>query len=322
MINDKTFDDVLNEYYFSDKKPSLAGTNKCLLIGNLYETKRTYLGVEPEKIDIEVDGEKIGDIEIFFSDENKFKKKYYSIIRSHGMKIRDYWLNTEKEFTAIVKINGKELNKRLLRIENAAHDDFLMPDPESGIRPPQNCLDALKQIKTIVEKYIKERTKIESEALQKVEGLGTLLSLPGKISTAKIVDNEVKIVKPKKPRVPKPHVEPDKKIFTEYTKWPRIIECPEGLKSSFECDRKIDSGCIILSPVDSEEREIKGINAYYGDVIALLDGKEMEIVDDLICFEMIEKGSHIIEFQTKEILPYKYAVDIYENCQIGGENNE
>ena len=313
LINADTIHQVYNEYYVGDKAAYLAGTNKCLLIGNLYDSKRVYMKATPDEIPIEVDGTKLGSILIYFDENNNKKKKYYSIIRDHGMKIRDYKLNTEKEFTAVVKIEGEALNEKLLDIENAAHDDFLTKNPESGIEYPEISTKALKEIQTKVEEYIIERTKIESANVQKIEGLNSVLNLPGKVSTAKIVNKEVKPVIPKPPKPPVPPNVRDKILFKEYVKWPRFMESDDGLIITFECARNIKKGSFYFTAVDFEGKEVKGMDNYNGTVVAMMDGILISKTGNRYDFKSIKKGRHIIEIKATELLPYKYALDVYEN---------
>lgn len=314
LIDDETIDGVFKRYYATEKGTYLAGTNKCLLIGNLYDAKRTYTDCKPSCFDIEVSGKKLGSILIFYDKDNTKKKKYYSVIREHGMKIRDYKLDTEKEFTAVVKIEGKELNERLLKLENPAHDDFLMKDPESGVKYDEIATVALKKIKEIIERFIKEKTKIESADIQKIEGLNSILSLPGKVSTARIVEREIIVKTPKHTsKLTTPKVK-NKKIFAEYVKKPRFIENEDGLIVSFECERDIKAGSMMFSAVDFEDKEVKGMENYYGTIIMMLDGMLMKKSKNMYDFSTISKGKHTVSIKVSELLPYKYILDIYENC--------
>lgn len=42
VIDASTIDSIFDKYYDTKKGAYLAGTNKCLLIGNLYDSKRIY----------------------------------------------------------------------------------------------------------------------------------------------------------------------------------------------------------------------------------------------------------------------------------------
>lgn len=315
MIDDSTIDEVYDKYYVKNKAAYLAGTNKCLLIGNLYDTKRIYKDNKPFVYEIVVSGEKLGDIEIYYDNDNIKNKKYYSVIRSHGMKIRDYKLDTEKEFTAVVKINGKALNESLLKLENAAHDDFLSKNPESGVEYDAIATAALSEIKSVVENFIKEKTKIESADIQKIEGLNSILSLPGKVSTAKLVDREIIPKPPTLPRPPMPPKEKNKTLFSEYSRTPRFIENDGELVVVFDCARDVKAGVIRFSAVDFEGKEVNGMQRYYGTIIAMLDNNFMKTnKNDMYDVTGLSKGRHKISFKISGLLPYKYAIDIFENC--------
>lgn len=314
VINSETINDVFKKYYDEERAPYLSGTNKSLLSGNLYDYKRVYVDVKPEEFDIVVKGEKFGNIKIYYDDSNRKKKKYYSIVRGHGMKIKDFKMSTEKEFTAVVKIEGDILNAKLLLIENAAHDDFLKKDLETHIEYPEDSLAALNEITDIVDKYIKERTKIEAEETQKIDGLSSVLSLPGKVSNVRQVDKEVKPVYPKPPKIPQVPSVKNKLPFKDYNLWPRCIEGKNCLKVVFDCNRDVKKGCMSFYAVDFEGKETKGMDTYFGTVIAYMDGQIMKKDNNNnYVFEKIKKGKHIIELRTTDLLPYRYTLHIYEN---------
>ena len=129
VINHKTFEEVLEQYY-QDPKGIVKETD-TLIIGNLYNYYEAFC-VEPEIIKIKDDaGKEIGSVELYFILENSKKKKYYSMIRSHGMKICDHYIYADQPFTAIAYIKGEELNEYLSKLENAAHDNFVTRDAHS-----------------------------------------------------------------------------------------------------------------------------------------------------------------------------------------------
>lgn len=314
-INAKTIDDVFNRYYDIGSNPILAGTNKCLLVGNLKDNKRVYQNIKPEKIDINIKDENVGYILLYFDNNNEKNKKYYSIIRDHGMKIRDYKLSTEKEFTAVVKVCGEKLNTLLLSLENAAHDDFA-PKDDTGIKYNEDAKAALKQINRKVGDYILARTKIKSEDSQKIEGMESLLNLPGELSVAKPVKNEVKIVTPK-PKTPiKPPTIKDKRLVTDYISKPRIIKVKNGYLAFWNLEKNHTDGIIVISAIDSDGKEDKEAVKRMGIIDLKLDGNQLYLNrkgNGYMYQRLSDKNQHKIEFKVINEMPYRLTVDIYEN---------
>lgn len=152
---------------------------------NLYGCLRVY-GDKPEAIKDIVNhkGEKLGDISIYFGLGNENNKKYYTIVRSHGMRIRDNRVNKASQpYTAVVIINGSKLNTLLSSLENAAHDDFITKDENLDIDP--EAVEAYEQICDLVKDYVIEQTSIDADDGQEITGLSNILSLPGMIPSVK-----------------------------------------------------------------------------------------------------------------------------------------
>lgn len=317
VIDASTIDSIFDKYYDTKKGAYLAGTNKCLLIGNLYDSKRIYKNITPVKYDIEVLGKKLGYISLYFDKTNEKKKKYYSVVRAHGMKIRDYRLDTEREFTAIVKIEGKELNEALLKLENTAHDDFLTKNTESGVKYDEEATSALKKIKDIVENYIRSNTKIESSNIQKIEGISSILNIPGKVSTVRMVEREVIDETPKFKKIRNMQIlkDRDKKLFVDYITQPVIIENDNELIVMFEPAREVRKGVIKFSVVDSEDNEIDEIESWLGKVNLLLDNKKIKKINGFYQFTRISKREHTIKICVSDLMPYRYAVHIFEDIR-------
>ena len=90
------------------------------------------------------------------------------------MKIVDYRVNNASQpYTAVVLINGKELNELLSSLENAAHDDFITNDSE--VVPDKKAVYALREVEKKVKEYIVEQTKIDSMEGQKIMALFSFL---------------------------------------------------------------------------------------------------------------------------------------------------
>lgn len=157
-----------------------------------------------------VDDRKLGEVWLYFDDTSEMNRKYYTVVREHGMKIKEYRINrADKPFSALAIIKGKDLNELLSSLENAAHDDFVTQDNDMVLN--LTALKALKTIRLCIEDYIVEQTKIDDGEDQKIEDLHEILAVPGftpKItksdSKAKIKKNKVNKKKPKKPVEPKP----------------------------------------------------------------------------------------------------------------------
>lgn len=214
------------------------------------------------------------------------------------MKIRDYRLDTEREFTAIVKIEGKELNEALLKLENTAHDDFLTKNTESGVKYDEEATSALKKIKDIVENYIRSNTKIESSNIQKIEGISSILNIPGKVSTVRMVEREVINETPKFKKIRNMQIlkDRDKKLFVDYITQPVIIENDNELIVMFEPAREVRKGVIKFSVVDSEDNEIDEIESWLGKVNLLLDNKKIKKLMGFINLREYQKENILLKF--------------------------
>ena len=175
LINKVNFDKLFRKYYRmqSEIKNGLEG---CL---------KVYQG-EPDKREDVYDDycNYIGTVNIYFGLGNEHNKKYYTIVRSHGMRIVDYRLNKASQpYTAVVYIEGTELNELLSSLENAAHDAFVTQDENMEINP--NAVSALNKIKSIVSNFILEATNIDEKDGQTIDGLSNIITIPGVISSIK-----------------------------------------------------------------------------------------------------------------------------------------
>jgi len=180
-INAENIEDMLINYYEQPK--SIKSDVKASL--------RVYKESVVQTTNVlSKEGEKIGEVNIYFELGNEFNKKYYSIVRSHGMKILDKRLQKPNQpFTAVAVIEGEVLNSLLSSLENAAHDDFITNDEE--VIPDPKAVYALKEVEKIIADYIVENTKIDSTEGQEITGIGNIITLPGIIANIK-----------KKPNVP------------------------------------------------------------------------------------------------------------------------
>lgn len=186
-INASTFNKMMSKFYSvaSDTKNGLEG---CL---------RVYQGDPDKTVKIcDKHGIELGCVDIFFGVGNEHNKKYYTIVRSHGMRIVDFRVNRANvPFTSVVVINGKELNALLSSLENAAHDNFITYDENMEI--DQNAVYALEEIKKSVSEYIVAMTEIDKQSGQEIDGLNNIISIPGIISSVK-KNSSIPQIKPNK----------------------------------------------------------------------------------------------------------------------------
>lgn len=182
-INQRTFDNVLNKYY--SQKIKFKKETSTLVTGNLINY-RNALYQQPEIIDIPNKENSIGQVYLYFLLGNDKKKKYYSIVRSHGMKICDYQCTADQPYSAVAYIKGKKLNEALSNLENAAHDDFITKDDSLD----KKTVQLFKLMKKSIDNRIKELSKIQPNTEQNIEGLDSMLSVYGDIQ--KVSQKEVK----------------------------------------------------------------------------------------------------------------------------------
>lgn len=175
VINQTNLEKLFRKYYKcqSDTKNGLEG---CL---------RVYQGEVDKSQEIyDENANCLGRIDIYFGLGNEHNKKYYTIVRSHGMRITDYRLNKAGQpYTAVVYIAGKKLNELLASLENAAHDSFVTEDENMEIN--REAVYALKQIRTAVSDYVLEKTSIDEKEGQTIEGLSNIITIPGVIAAVK-----------------------------------------------------------------------------------------------------------------------------------------
>lgn len=175
VINKASFEKMFRKYYRtqSETKNGLEG---CLRVyqGEANKSHKIY----------DKNANCLGRIDIYFGLGNEHNKKYYTIVRSHGMRITDYRLNKAGQpYTAVVYIDGKELNELLASLENAAHDSFVTKDENMEIN--RDAVYALEQIKNVVSEYILEMTSINEKEGQTIDGLSNIITIPGVIASVK-----------------------------------------------------------------------------------------------------------------------------------------
>ena len=185
------FQEVYERYYqvTDDGRMSL---KNCL---DAYESDAAHFEI------MDKNKNKIGSIDIHLTLESDNKNKYYAIIRDHGMKIQETRINmADQYFTGVVIVNKEGiLNDLLLKLENAAHDKFILEDEYVKIDP--EALYAYKQMEKTIKDYIVEQTKIAVGEEQELEGLDNILEIPGQKSVI-THRNEKTVLKRKSISVP------------------------------------------------------------------------------------------------------------------------
>ena len=186
-INGSNIDDMLANYY--EQPQSIKSDVKASL--------RVYKESEAQGFDVNSkEGNKLGVVSIYFELGNEYNKKYYSLIRSHGMKITDKRLQKPNQpFTAVAVVEGIELNNLLSSLENAAHDAFITKDEE--VVPDPKAVYALNEVEKIISEYIVSNTKIDAKEGQEITGVSNIITLPGVIASVKKKTN-VPVVKKRK----------------------------------------------------------------------------------------------------------------------------
>lgn len=197
QINAANIYQVSNEIY-QNNNIKFRKVNNSLVHGNLINLQNAYLNGEKFTLDFDFENEKIGEIEIFFLKENTENKKYYSLYRTHGMKIQDQPIFTaESPFSAIVVIRGDDFNEALRRIENPAHDDF---ETEGKFLGSENSVmdksaRIVKEMRNKIRSFFLEKTKLPVTDEYELEV--PYLSLEG--NSSKLLERPIKFT------VPKPH---------------------------------------------------------------------------------------------------------------------
>ena len=230
ILDKDNFDDVFENVY--KKESPLRDKNSNFSLSDYIEVMNS--GDVKEETIMDTSGKnKIGSVIIHFKLGNENHKKYYAVVRNQGMKIVEYRINKANQpYTAVVEIEGEELNKKLLSLENAAHDDFITKDDNYDI--PEDAVKLLKKIKDVVSNYITEKTKIDANEKQALEEFTSIINLPGTVTDIKKkeknkISKKVPIKKKKKGDAngnepgmastrqkrgntpdPKPHMEPEK----------------------------------------------------------------------------------------------------------------
>lgn len=197
-IDSSNLADSIEKYYVSNAKNFQKVKEYSNIVnGNLKDYYRVYCD-DPHIIPIIYEGINYGTAEVYFDLGNEKNKKYYCIVREHGMKIKDVQLVTDQSFSAVVlikdnpdsKMENERINNILSSRENAAHDDFIIDDENIP------CDDKTKAIISMlyseIEKYIKSETEIPVLDETPLDSLSDMLSIQGSLSKGSVRRNDAK----------------------------------------------------------------------------------------------------------------------------------
>lgn len=293
----------------------------------IYET-------EPDIIPVVVDGEQLGEVNLYFDDSSDLNRKYYTIVREHGMKIKEYRINrADKTFSALAIIRGSELNRLLSSLENAAHDDFITQD--NDMKLDEKAIKALRVVRESVEDYIVQTTKIDDGEDQKIDGLFEILAVPGftpkitkKDSKARIKRNKVNKRKKRKPAEPKPvptpkptpdpepKPEPKKKkektekVYDAFAMGPVFVKNAEGYLLRVKVNHNMKDCEFRIHSINSDE---KIDNSIADMLVSASDGwKKYKVKDGCISKIKLNKGQlHEIQIKTSQDIRYRLTADLW-----------
>lgn len=202
-INDANFNNIMCKYYQTSKRNfSKMEEYKNVFNGNLKDYYRVYCG-EPIKFDLTYNEILYGKVCLYFDKGNEKNKKYYCIVREHGMKIQDRQISSaETAFSAVVvvedvdnpQLNEKErINALLAARENAAHDDFIIEDEK--IPCDERTKFLIESMYRQIDDYIIKQTVIDVTDETPLEGLDDMISIPSTLSRSNL--NRASVLKKK-----------------------------------------------------------------------------------------------------------------------------
>ena len=281
----------------------------------------------------------IGHIRLYFEAVSESNKKYYTIIRNHGMKIcENYISSADKAFSAIAIIEGDELNELLSSLENAAHDAFVVDDP--NIDYEENAKSAHTALLKVIKDYIIEHTKIDDGEDQKIEGLYEILAVPGftpqitkNDSKPKVRRNKVNKKKKRQPEPkpqptpipapdpdptldPEPKPEPKKrkekpeKFYDAYAFGPVLVKNADGYLLRVKVKHDMKDCEFRIKSINSDEKVDDSIADL---LISASDGWKRYKVQDGCISKMKLNKDHLYEIQikTKRDIKYRLTAELW-----------
>ena len=288
----------------------------------------------PDVIPVCLDGKNIGTIELYFDDTSELNRKYYTVVREHGMRIREYRINrSDKAFSALAVIKGKDLNALLLHLENAAHDDFVTDsDDLEQSEETDRAKNALKEVKKEIESFIVEKTKIDEGKDQRIEGLDQIISVPGfspkitsKDSKTRIRRYKVNKKKPKENRVDPPTSKPTtppapqgetkkrkqktEKVYNAFSFGPVFVKNPDGYLLRLKVKHDMKECEFRIHSINSDEKADNSI----ADILtaAFLGGRKYPIHNGCIGKIKLQKDTEYeIQIKTSYDIRYRLTADL------------
>lgn len=338
-INKESFISLMGKYY-ENANETKNGLRDCV---NVYFGEPAYTDeIENES------GEKLGDIRVYFGLGNENSKKYYTVIRSHGMRIHDYRVNKAGQpYTAVVLIGGEKLNKLLSELENAAHDDFVTWD--ENVEIDAAAVYALDQVKRKVHSFIVEATKIDSSIGQEIDGLSSIIDIPGIISSVRKKNGTPEVKRNKLPlrgkgrpgvdyrqgvggvgggtKKRKKHEGENKPaqaggrfdvtLYDNFASEPLFIKNDVGYVLKFSTREDVNKADLRILAINSEGKQDDSISMFIDDVY--IDGTRRKYENGRISNIKISKEKlYEVKITTKEKASMQLIAEIYSK---GDENN-
>ena len=204
-INKNNLSDSIKEYYISNAKNFQRVKEYSNIInGNLKDYFRVYCE-SPFVVQLDYQEHNYGYLEIYFDLGNDKNKKYYCIVREHGMKIKDISLETDQSFSAVVIVkdnpdpkieDDKKINAILSKRENAAHDEFIIDDEQ--FQCDEISKELIMMIYSKVEDYIKKKTEIPILKETPLDSLSDMISIQGTLTKGTLRRNDAKVAHKKR----------------------------------------------------------------------------------------------------------------------------
>lgn len=349
---------ILENFFVAIKEQSLKVVvfGQTINSGNLESVYRTYYKAtetlknsmndllrvyaqEPVVLPVIRKSVELGSVELYFEANNELNRRYYTVVRDHGMKICEYRLNSNranKVFTAIAIIRGEKLNTLLSELENAAHDTFVSHDEDMDLNP--DAVKAMEIVKDLVERYIVEHTQIDDGEDQPIDDLYEILAIPGfnpqitkKDSKAKIKKNKVIKKKKRTPRDPKPvppvpHTPPTpdpdpnnpkkprkqktEKVYDMFTFGPVLVKNSEGYLLRVKVKDDIKNAEFLIRSINSDEKVDNSIAEF---LVSASEGiKRYKIEEGWIKKVKLNKDQlHEIQIKTKREIRYRLTAELW-----------
>jgi len=294
---------------------------------------------EPVLLPVKRYSTEIGHIRLYFEAASESNKKYYTIVRNHGMKIcENYISSADKAFSAMAIIEGEELNRLLSSLENAAHDAFITDDP--NIEYEENAKSAHAALLKAIKDYIIEQTKIDDGEDQKIEGLYEILAVPGftpqitkNDSKPKVRRNKVNKKKkrklepkpePKPTPTPTPDPDPDptpdpepkkrkekaEKFYDAYALGPVLVKNADGYLLRVKVKHDMKDCEFRIKSINSDEKVDDSIADL---LVSATDGWKRYKIQDGCISKMRLNKDHLYEIQikTKRDIKYRLTAELW-----------